>query len=71
MTNLQQISNVTIYLRHSVDKINNGDKIVKLNKKGGENMDKDQIKSFVAGLGIASLVAGVSIAAPSHAAKSG
>lgn len=39
--------------------------------KGGENMDKDQMKSFVAGLGIASLVAGVSFAAPSYAAKSG
>lgn len=39
--------------------------------KGGENMDKDQIKSLVAGLGIAGLVAGVSIAAPSHAAQSG
>ena len=34
-------------------------------------MDKDQIKNFVAGLGIASLVAGVSIAAPTHAAQSG
>jgi radical SAM modification target selenobiotic family peptide len=39
--------------------------------KGGENMDKDQIKSLVAGLGIASLVAGVSIAVPTHAAQSG
>jgi radical SAM modification target selenobiotic family peptide len=39
--------------------------------KGGESMDKEQIKSFVAGLGIASLVAGVSIAAPSQAAQSG
>jgi radical SAM modification target selenobiotic family peptide len=39
--------------------------------EGGENMDKDQIKSLVAGLGIASLVAGVSIAAPTHAAQSG
>lgn len=39
--------------------------------KGGENMDKDQIKSLVAGLGIASLVAGVSIAAPAQAAQSG
>jgi len=34
-------------------------------------MDKDQIKSLVAGLGIAGLVAGVSIAAPGHAAESG
>jgi radical SAM modification target selenobiotic family peptide len=34
-------------------------------------MDKSQIKSFVAGLGIASLVAGISIATPTHAAKSG
>ena len=40
-------------------------------REGGENMDKDQIKSLVAGLGIASLVAGVSIAAPTHAAQSG
>jgi radical SAM modification target selenobiotic family peptide len=39
--------------------------------KGGDNMDKDQIKSLVAGLGIASLVAGVSIAAPANAAQSG
>lgn len=39
--------------------------------KGGENMDKDKIKSLVAGLGIASLVAGVSLAAPTHAAQSG
>jgi radical SAM modification target selenobiotic family peptide len=39
--------------------------------KGGENMDKDQIKSLVAGFGIAGLVAGVSIAAPTHAAQSG
>jgi radical SAM modification target selenobiotic family peptide len=41
------------------------------NLKGGENMDKVQIKSLVAGLGIASLVAGVSIVAPTHAAQSG
>jgi len=41
------------------------------NMKGGENMDKEQIKSIVAGLGIASLVAGVSIAAPAQAAQSG
>ena len=34
-------------------------------------MDKDQIKNFVAGLGIAGLVAGISIAAPTHAAQSG
>ena len=34
-------------------------------------MDKDQIKSFVAGLGIAGLVAGISIAAPTNAAQSG
>lgn len=40
-------------------------------QKGGEIMDKDPIKSFVAGLGIASLVAGISIAAPTHAAQSG
>ncbi len=39
--------------------------------EGGENMNKDQIKCLVAGLGIASLVAGVSIAAPTHAAQSG
>lgn len=39
--------------------------------KGGENMGKDQIKSFVAGLGIASLVAGASVAAPVQAAQSG
>ena len=39
--------------------------------KGGRNMDKDQMKSFVAGLGIAGLVAGVSIAAPAGAAQSG
>jgi len=39
--------------------------------KGGENMDKDQIKSFVACLGIASLVAGASVAAPAQAASSG
>ena len=41
------------------------------NTKGGEKMDKEQIKSIVAGLGIASLVAGVSIAAPTQAAQSG
>jgi len=40
-------------------------------QKGGDNMDKEQIKSLVAGLGIASLVAGVSIAAPTQAAQSG
>lgn len=34
-------------------------------------MEKDQIKSLVAGLGIATLVAGVSVASPSFAAKSG
>ncbi|MDD2310490.1 MAG: SbtA family thio(seleno)oxazole RiPP natural product precursor [Desulfuromonadaceae bacterium] len=34
-------------------------------------MDTDQVKKFVAGLGIAGLVAAVSIAAPSHAAQSG
>jgi radical SAM modification target selenobiotic family peptide len=45
--------------------------IINLNMKGGENMDKEQLKSFVAGLGIASLVAGVSIAAPAGAAQSG
>jgi len=39
--------------------------------KGGENMDRDQIKSFVAGLGIASLVAGALIALPAEAAQSG
>jgi radical SAM modification target selenobiotic family peptide len=39
--------------------------------KGGDNMDKDQIKSLVAGLGIASLVAGVSIVSPANAAQSG
>lgn len=42
------------------------------NEKGGENMDKDQIKGFVAGLGIASLVAGAALAAaPAQAAQSG
>jgi len=34
-------------------------------------MDRDQIKSFVAGLGIASLVAGALIALPAEAAQSG
>jgi|GEM_PF-6692343 len=34
-------------------------------------MEKDQIKSLVAGLGIASLVAGVSVVSPSYAAQSG
>jgi len=34
-------------------------------------MDKDQIKGFVAGLGIASLVAGAALAAPSQAAQTG
>jgi len=41
------------------------------NMKGGENMGKDQIKSFVACLGIASLVAGASVAATAQAASSG
>lgn len=46
--------------------------VAAINKqKGGRNMDKDQMKSFVAGLGIAGLVAGVSIAAPAGAAQSG
>ena len=45
--------------------------ITNLSMEGGENMNKDQIKCLVAGLGIASLVAGVSIAAPTHAAQSG
>jgi radical SAM modification target selenobiotic family peptide len=39
--------------------------------EGGENVDKEQIKSLVAGLGIAGLVAGISIAAPAQAAQSG
>ena len=39
--------------------------------KGGDNMNREQIKCLVAGLGIASLVAGISIAAPAQAAKSG
>jgi radical SAM modification target selenobiotic family peptide len=34
-------------------------------------MEKDQIKSLVAGLGIASLVAGVTLSAPAQAAQSG
>lgn len=34
-------------------------------------MDKEQIKSIVASIGIASLVAGVSISAPTQAAQSG
>jgi radical SAM modification target selenobiotic family peptide len=42
-----------------------------LSMEGGENMNKDQIRSLVAGLGIASLVAGVFVAAPTYAAQSG
>lgn len=34
-------------------------------------MGKDRIKSLVAGLGIASLVAGASVAVPAQAAQSG
>lgn len=34
-------------------------------------MDKDMIKNLVAGMGIASLVAGVTISAPVLAAESG
>jgi len=34
-------------------------------------MDKEQIKGLVAGLGIASLVAGVALAVPAQAAQSG
>lgn len=34
-------------------------------------MDKEQIRSLVAGVGIASLVSGMSLAVPVQAAKSG
>ncbi|HBA70654.1 MAG TPA: hypothetical protein DER40_16400 [Geobacter sp.] len=39
--------------------------------KGGDNMEKDMIRSLVAGMGIAGLVAGTTLAAPALAAESG
>lgn len=40
-------------------------------QKGGDNMEKDMIRSLVAGMGIAGLVAGTTLAAPALAAESG
>lgn len=40
-------------------------------RKGGDNMEKDIIRSLVAGMGIAGLVAGTTLAAPALAAESG
>lgn len=40
-------------------------------RKGGDNMEKDMIRSLVAGMGIAGLVAGTTLAAPALAAESG
>lgn len=40
-------------------------------RKGGDNMEKDMIRSLVAGMGIAGLVAGTTLAAPAMAAESG
>ncbi|MSN24370.1 MAG: selenobiotic family radical SAM modification target peptide [Geobacter sp.] len=40
-------------------------------REGGDNMEKDMIKSLVAGMGIAGLVAGTSLSAPALAAQSG
>lgn len=40
-------------------------------RKGGDNMEKDIIRSLVAGMGIVGLVAGTTLAAPALAAESG
>ena len=61
-----------------VNKIDNQKYIGKMNatiidsvRKGGDNMEKDMIRSLVAGMGIAGLVAGTTLAAPALAAESG
>ena len=46
-------------------------KFVHFSLEGGDSMGNDGIKGIVAGLSIATLVAGASFAAPAQAAKTG